>query len=97
MNIPLDGASQKTIANFRRGRAHLFRETLAVASLLCEAGVSFGFNTVANASNLDELEDIRDIAEAAGASEWQVFEYDPDGPNLTSKKPRLKPSGRSIR
>jgi MoaA/NifB/PqqE/SkfB family radical SAM enzyme len=33
---------------------------------------------------------IRDIAEEVGATEWQVFEYDPNGPNPTTKKPKLK-------
>lgn len=90
MSIPLDGASQKTIAHFRRGRAHLFEETLAVAGLLRGAGVSFGLNTVANTSNVGELEGIRDIAEEVGASEWQVFEFDSDGPNPTNQKPKLR-------
>jgi MoaA/NifB/PqqE/SkfB family radical SAM enzyme len=45
---------------------------------------------VANTSNLDELRAIRDIAEEDGASEWQVFEYDSDGPNPTKRKSRLR-------
>lgn len=90
VNIPLDGASQKTVANFRRGRSELLAETRAVAGLLHDAGVSFGFNTVVNASNIDELTTIRDIAEEEGAIEWQVFEYDPDGPNPTNMKPKLR-------
>lgn len=90
VNVPLDGARQSTVANFRRGRANLFNETRAVANLLRSAGVSFGFNTVANTSNVDELPAIRDITEEAGASEWQVFEFDPNGPNPTNKKSTLK-------
>jgi hypothetical protein len=54
------------------------------------AGVSFGFNTVANTSNLAELPGIRDIAEEEGATEWQVFEYDFNGPNPSVKKPALR-------
>lgn len=90
VNIPLDGACQETAENFRRGRGNLFAETRAVARLLRNAGVNFGFNTVANTSNLDELLAIRNIAEEDGATEWQVFEYDPNGPNPTRQKPRLK-------
>ena len=90
VSIPLDGASQSTIANFRRGRPALFDETRVVAGLLRGVGMRFGFNTVANTSNIDELEAIRDIAEEEGASEWQVFEYDSDGPNPSSKKPTLR-------
>lgn len=90
VNVPLDGAQQDTVANFRRGRPNLLNETVVVARLLKEAGVSFGFNTVANTSNLSELRTIREIAEQEGASEWQVFEYDPNGPNPTNQKSRLK-------
>jgi MoaA/NifB/PqqE/SkfB family radical SAM enzyme len=90
ISVPLDGARQETVGNFRRGRGNLYAETRAVARLLRNAGITFGFNTVANTSNLDELPAIRDIAEEDGASEWQVFEYDPDGPNPTKQKSRLK-------
>lgn len=90
VNIPLDGATQNTITNFRRGRANLLNETRAIAALLRSAGVTFGFNTVANARNVHELEAIRDIAEEEQAAEWQVFEYDSDGPNPSSKKPALR-------
>jgi len=90
VSIPLDGARQETVETFRRGRSNLMAETRAVAKLLRDAGVTFGFNTVANASNLGELPTMRDIAEEDGASEWQVFEYDPSGPNPTRQKPRLR-------
>lgn len=90
VNVPLDGAKQSTLANFRRGRPKLFDETRAVAGLLRAAGVPFGLNTVANTTNLAELPAIRDIAEEVGASEWQVFEYDPNGPNPTKQKDRLR-------
>jgi MoaA/NifB/PqqE/SkfB family radical SAM enzyme len=89
VNIPLDGARQETAEKFRRGRGNLFAETRAVATLMGAAGINFGFNTVANASNLDELPMIRDIAEEDGATEWQVFEYDPSGPNPSRKKSQL--------
>jgi MoaA/NifB/PqqE/SkfB family radical SAM enzyme len=89
VSIPLDGACQETVARFRRGRPNLLAETRAVARLLRSAGIPFGFNTVANASNLGELPAMREMAEEDGASEWQVFEYDPDGPNPTNLKSRL--------
>ena len=47
VNIPLDGARQETVAHFRRGRANLVAETRLIAGLLRNAGVEFGFNTVA--------------------------------------------------
>lgn len=90
VNIPLDGARQDTIANFRLGRANLLNETRAIAGLLRDAGVSFGFNTVANASNINELGAIRDIVEEEKAREWQVFEYDSDGPNASNRKSILR-------
>lgn len=90
VNIPLDGARQETVAHFRRGRANLLAETRAVAGLLRNAGVDFGFNTVANGRNLDELPAMRDIVEEEGAVEWQIFEYDPEGPNPTNKKSSLQ-------
>ncbi|MFA5003761.1 MAG: radical SAM protein [Candidatus Saccharimonadales bacterium] len=90
VNVPLDGSKQETVAHFRRGRANLLAETKAVAGLLRKAGIDFGFNTVANARNLDELPAMRDIAEEEGAVEWQIFEYDPDGPNPTNKKSSLQ-------
>ncbi|HEU4913776.1 MAG TPA: radical SAM protein [Candidatus Saccharimonadales bacterium] len=90
VSIPLDGANQTTISRFRRGRHNLFAETLAVAGLLQKTGVSFGYNTVAHASNLSELPAIQRIAEDTGAKEWQIFEFDPNGPNPTSKKDLLR-------
>ena len=90
VNLPLDGASQETVGHFRRGRSNLFAETRAVGQLLRGAGVAFGYNTVANTANIDELNKIKKIAEEDGASEWQVFEFDPNGPNPTNQKPKLK-------
>lgn len=90
INIPLDGAKQETVARFRLGRANLFHETRAVAGLLRNAGVVFGFNTVANTTNIDELEAMQAIVEEEGASEWQIFEYDPSGPNPSRKKDSLR-------
>lgn len=90
VNIPLDGSTQETITKFRRGRVNLLAETRLVAGLLRDAGVTFGFNTVANSTNLNELYAIRDIAEEEHASEWQIFEYDTEGPNPSSMKTTLK-------
>ncbi len=90
VNIPLDGSRQETVAKFRLGRAELLKETRAIAGLLRNAGVEFGFNTVANTSNIDELYAMKDIVEEEGASEWQIFEYDPSGPNPSRKKDSLR-------
>ncbi len=90
VSIPLDGSRQETLEKFRCGRKNLFTETRAVAQLLRNSGVAFGFNTVANTSNLSELLAVRDIAAEWGASEWQIFEYDPTGPNPSAHKSRLR-------
>jgi len=89
VNIPLDGASQPTVNRFRKGRPNLFNETRLVAGLLRDAGISFGYNTVANKSNLQELADIQATAIEDKATEWQVFEYDPTGPNPSRQKSLL--------
>lgn len=89
VSTPLDGASQETIHHFRRGRANLFSETRIVASILNDAGVAFGYNTVAHKRNIHELRSIQDIVVEDRASEWQVFEYDPTGPNPSRYKNEL--------
>jgi MoaA/NifB/PqqE/SkfB family radical SAM enzyme len=87
--LPLDGAQQETVEAFRRGRANLLQETRAAAQLLRQAGIPLGYNTVASAANLAELPAIGVLAAADGAAEWQVFEYDPAGPNPSARRPRL--------
>ena len=95
ISIPLDvwGTADDPVdpapALFRRGRPKLFEETQLIAKLLQDAGISFGINTVANASNIHKLQKIVDISERMGASEIQIFEFDPEGPNLSSKRNEL--------
>jgi MoaA/NifB/PqqE/SkfB family radical SAM enzyme len=88
--VPLDGARQETVEAFRRGRANLFAETRTVAGLLRGAGIPFGYNTVASTANLAELPAIGALAAQDGAAEWQVFEYDPAGPNPSARRPQLR-------
>lgn len=95
VSIPLDvwasqdDQSDPAPALFRRGRPNLFEETKRIANLLHDAGISFGINTVANASNVHKLQKIVNIAEDIGAAEIQIFEFDPEGPNPTSKRDDL--------
>lgn len=89
VTLPLDGTDQDTIMNFRRGRKNIFQETKAIAGLLTEAGVSFGFNTVVNATNKDQVSQIGELGLSLGAFEWHVFEYDTSGPNPSSHKDAL--------
>ena len=90
INIPLDGSDQTILNHFRKGRSHLFEETIAVAALLRRTGIPFGINTVANAANLTDLPKIKRIAQEVGACEWQVFEYDYEGPNSSTKRDVLR-------
>lgn len=90
ISLPLDGASDKTINYFRKGRANLLSETRAIASLLHKAGVNLGVNTVLHRQNIHELNDMRRIVTELGASVWQIFEYDASGPNPSSKKADLE-------
>lgn len=90
ISIPLDGSKQTILQHFRKGRPRLFEETLEVAETLCDAGMRFGINTVANAANISDLGAIKGIAEATGAEEMQVFEFDYEGPNPTTKRGDLR-------
>lgn len=90
ITLPLDGADQETIEYFRRGRKNIFEETKAIAHLLTEAGVKFGFNTVVHAKNSDQVKEIGDLALSLGAFEWHVFEYDTTGPNPSRQKEVLR-------
>lgn len=89
VTLPLDGVNQETVASFRRGRNNLFDETQAIARLLKDAGVLFGFNTVISTANIDQANDIGMLACNLGAYEWHVFEYDSSGPNPSVHKTEL--------
>lgn len=89
VTLPLDGADQETVQQFRKGRKNLLQETLAVADLLVSAGVTLEFNTVVSSCNMNQLNEVEKIAEDAGAKTWHIFEYDPSGPNPSSRKEAL--------
>lgn len=90
ISIPLDGSRQTILQHFRKGRPELFEETLEVAEMLRSAGMRFGINTVANAANINDLENIKEIAEGSGAQELQIFEFDYEGPNPSTKRDILR-------
>ncbi len=90
ITLPLDGIDQETVEHFRRGRKNIFEETKAIAHLLIDAGVRFGFNTVVHAKNSGQVKDIGDLALSLGAFEWHVFEYDTTGPNPSRQKENLR-------
>ncbi len=91
LSLPLDTTHQSSLA-FRKGRPHLFEETLEIARLVKDADVSLGINTVVTAANIARLLDIREVVEDLRASAWQLFQYDPLGPNPSLKKDVLQVS-----
>lgn len=89
VTLPLDGVNNETITGFRRGRPNILEETTAISNILKEAGVKFGFNTVVNSKNLQQVTGIGKLALKLGAFEWHVFEYDTSGPNPSLQKSKL--------
>lgn len=89
VTVPLDGIDQETIEAFRKGRRNLFEETKLLSDLFTSHNITFGFNTVANTSNVSQLEAIGSLAFTLGASEWHIFEYDNTGPNTSAHKSSL--------
>jgi len=78
LGIPLDGASNATVALFRRGRADLHDRTLELLAALDGAGGGAGLvvNTVVHRGNVDELAGMR--AQLAGLRrlvQWNLFQY----------------------
>jgi MoaA/NifB/PqqE/SkfB family radical SAM enzyme len=90
IHIPLDGASQKTASAFRKGRPHSFEEAFVIADKIALAGIPMGIHTVANKANVDTFPQMyRLIADKTTASQWRIFEFDPNGPNPSGHPERL--------
>jgi MoaA/NifB/PqqE/SkfB family radical SAM enzyme len=80
VGLPLDGAQDATIREFRRGRPGLVNETRLAARLLIRAGVRLCINTVAHRLNVGEVTTMQALVAEMGAHEWQIFEFQPIGP-----------------
>jgi len=81
--IPLDGHDNRSAALFRRGRAGLHDETLALLAALDDAAAAFVaprlvINTVVHRGNLDVLERIAvPVAALRHLAQWNLFQYQP--------------------
>lgn len=76
--IPLDGASNESVARFRKGRAGLYDETLNILETLDSLPARIMINTVAHAHNATEFPAIADaLARFKRIELWNVFQYTP--------------------
>lgn len=76
--IPLDGASNEAVTQFRKGRANLYDETLAILDALDALSARVMINTVAHARNIAELPAMVEVLARFGCIElWNVFQYTP--------------------
>lgn len=80
ISIPLDGWSEESVAYFRKGRPHLFAETLEILEMVSGFDTPVGVNTVVHRHNVDGLGKIEAVVERFKVAEWQLFEYRPSGP-----------------
>lgn len=89
MNIPMDGANQRTAEQFRRGRSNSLREAVEIAGKIKEADIPLGINTVVNRANVEELPEMHRIVRELGACQWRLFQFDPAGPNPAKHRDKL--------
>lgn len=80
IGIPIDGATNRSMGVFRRGRPSILDEQLDILRCLDAVGAQICINTVVHAKNADELSDIHDlIAPFRSVMRWQLFQYAPYG------------------
>src|SRR5439155_21322953 len=81
IGIPIDGASNATVATFRTGRAELLDEQLRVLRVLDGAGARVCVNTVVHRRNIAEVASILPlICRYPCVVKWQLFQFSPTGP-----------------
>ena len=91
LNLPIDDGGRKRL-EFRKGRSKLAFETDDLIWQATYEQVLVGINTVVTAANIGHLLDIRDIVEEHRVHEWQLFQFDPFGPNPSRLKTALQVS-----
>ena len=96
VSLPLDEGGSRSLA-FRKGRANLFEETIDAVDLLKEAHVPVGFNTVVTAANIGNLLLLREVAEQMRIDTWQLYQFDPYGPNPSKKQAALQVGNEEFR
>jgi len=79
--IPLDGADERTIALFRKGREGLLAEQLDILRCLTQAGCKVSINTVVTKQNADDLIGIGSLINSVSKNaSWDLFQFSPSGP-----------------
>lgn len=80
IGIPIDGASNESMAYFRGGRASILDEQIRILRCLDAVEASICVNTVVHARNVYELKKIyRLISAFKSVRQWQIFQYSPIG------------------
>jgi MoaA/NifB/PqqE/SkfB family radical SAM enzyme len=80
IGVPLDGWSNESVLEFRRGRPQLFTETIELLDALDRLSVSpiVIVHTVVHAGNISHLEQILEaLAEHSCVLQWNIFQYTP--------------------
>jgi MoaA/NifB/PqqE/SkfB family radical SAM enzyme len=80
IGIPVDGWSNESVLEFRRGRRQLFTETMGLLGAFSALGgrPNVVVHTVAHARNLDYLERIYSVlAVHSCVRQWSIFQYMP--------------------
>jgi MoaA/NifB/PqqE/SkfB family radical SAM enzyme len=80
LGIPLDGASDAVISQFRTGRNDLLANGLAVIDRAKSFGVEVCVNTVIHRHNTNNVKELAQVVKDSGADRWQIFEFQPTGP-----------------
>jgi MoaA/NifB/PqqE/SkfB family radical SAM enzyme len=78
LGIPLDGWSDASVLQFRRGRSHLYSETIELLRVIdtLRGPPKLIINTVAHRNNVEHLERIRDeLVRHSSVCHWNVFQY----------------------
>lgn len=81
IGIPIDGASNETVASFRAGRPDLLDEQLRVVETLSAQDAALCINTVVHRANMGDIPSILNlIGRYPSVVRWQLFQFTPSGP-----------------
>lgn len=85
LGLPLDGISDDTICEFRRGLT--YSEAIQAIEFSVLNKISVCVNTVVHAKNINEIGHMASlIARNSGIKKWQLFQYMPIGPGGSAHK-----------
>lgn len=81
IGIPIDGASNESIALFRSGRPNLLDEQMQIMAALNACNARICINTVVHKSNIKDIPSVLELIEPFDSVEkWQLFQFAPIGP-----------------